>query len=658
MRHTATQLTRFALAAAVAPALALATGAAPAQAGVNFWTPLGPDGGSIVALATSPAQPSLVFAAAFGSGVFRSQDGGGTWVRASRGLDPSVESIAVDPQTPATVYAGSVSGIAKSVDGGASWGPAAGPSFAVSLAVDPRSPSTLYAATFRQLAKSSDGGVSWVTLSAGSGEFSALAIDPARPATIYAVRFFGSLSLLRSDDSGATWAERDAGLPLASANVGVPVQLGVDPTTVPSTLYAAFEIGNTPATFRSTDSGDSWHPAGPGGYPLAAGQGVVYAGASKSTDGGATWVPAAAAPGQANVLAAVPGSATAVYAGTALQGVWKSSDAAASWQAASAGLTATRPVALAIDPVHPRILYAGALYGFEGSGLFKSGSAGRAWHLIGPPWLVDYLGKLVIDPVTPSTLYAASGRGLAKSTDAGATWEVVQSAGGDGCSSFRDLAIDPSHPETLYAAAFPGVACSPFICPALKSSDGGHSWSCLGLALDDVSRIFVAPSAPATLYAFGQVKVQRHVVVGVWKSTDGGATWHESDRGLHQGGGGFLALAIDPTNANRVFASGTNGVFLTTDGGRTWSERDHKLPIEPFSNTSAQALAIDPRTPATVYAGGGFGVYRSTNGGLAWYPVNGGLPDFYNGLLVLDPQQAGKLYAGTFASGFYTYTVQ
>lgn len=647
------------LAAAAVVGLALVAGASAAWAGVNFWTPLGPDGGYVVALATSPRQPLLLFAASSESGLFRSMDGGGSWIRVSRGLDPLVTALAVDPQSPATVYVASLSGVAKSTDAGESWGPPTGPAGAEALVVDPQSPSTLYAAQ-SGVSKSTDGGASWRPLPpVGSGfGFQALAIDPARPGTIYAASWFPSLSVLRSTDGGATWSEQDAGLPHLTPIPSFPVQLAVDPTTVPSTLYAAFVMvnGSTPQTFRSTDGGDSWHPSGPGGYPLAVGQGVVYAGAFKSADDGVTWTPAASPPGQELVLAAQPGSATIVYAGTT-QGVWMSGDAAAGWQAASAGLTATRPQSLAIDPLHPRVLYAGVVDGVAGSGLFKSVNSGRSWQAMGPPWLLDYLYNLVVDPVTPSTLYAASGKGLAKSTDSGATWEVLQQGNGaGGCFQVSHLAIDPRQPETLYAAVFYNGGCGGRFCPALKSNDGGVSFSCLGLSIEDVSAIFVAPSAPSTLYALGQARVQRHEVVGVWKSADGGTTWKESDAGLYGGGGTFYTMAIDPTDANRVFVISAKGVFRTTDGGRTWSEFDHKLPLAP-SSSRWNALAIDPQVPTTVFVGGSFGVYRSVNSGLTWYPVNGGLPDFF-GPLLLNPKLPNKLYAGTFASGIYTYTLQ
>jgi photosystem II stability/assembly factor-like uncharacterized protein len=151
---------------------------------------------------------------------------------------------------------------------------------------------------------------------------------------------------------------------------------------------------------------------------------------------------------------------------------------------------------------------------------------------------------------------------------------------------------------------------------------------------------------------------------GMIKSTDAGVTWGIVAPGLFRRALGLFTLAIDPTDADRVFLSAVNGVYRTTDGGRTWIEVDHRLPV--VYGTDVVALAIDPRTPSTVYAAGAFGVYRSTNGGLRWSPLNDGLPDLafaadFEGpfnVLVLDPRQPGKLYAGTLATSIYTYTVQ
>ena len=254
------------------------------------------------------------------------------------------------------------------------------------------------------------------------------------------------------------------------------------------------------------------------------------------------------------------------------------------------------------------------------------------------------LQNLVIDPVTPTTLYAVSVTGLAKSLDSGNTWEALTTP----CNGVAQLAIDPAHPDTLYAA---GPYAVPGDCLALKSTDGGRTWSSLALP-GQTLQIAVAPSAPATLYALTNA--------GIFKSTDAGLTWRQ----LRSRRVFAVALGIDPTDANRVFVAATNGVFGTADGGKTWTALDRKLPLAEFTNSPPTVIAIDPHSSDIVYTAGAFGIYRSANGGKTWYPIVGDLPDFelgafnLGGVLVLDPQQRGRLYAGTLFNGVYTYSVE
>src|ERR1700688_721135 len=276
--------------------MALAAGAGQAHAGINTWTPIGPDGGTIAFLAASPAQPGLLYAASTGAGVFRSEDGGTSWVRTSRGLDVDVQALTVDPRSPATVY--SIAGyyIWKSVDAGATWAktgrqPERG---ILSLAIAPQAPATLYAGG-EWVYQSVDGGATWKKLATGYGFFRAIAVDPSHPATVYAVDD-GSNRVLRSTDSGATWVAFDVGVDFHGVTSPTPVQIAVDPSAGPSVVYLAFQFGGADLTYRSADAGESWQRSGPGGYPLAVGRSAVYAGTVRSTDGGVTWTPAGAPP--------------------------------------------------------------------------------------------------------------------------------------------------------------------------------------------------------------------------------------------------------------------------------------------------------------------------------------------------------------------------
>src|SRR5439155_1654570 len=144
--------------------------------------------------------PTTLYAATnFGAGVFKSSDGGGSWSAVNTGLPTFnysyVSALAIDPQTPATLYAETEGGVFKSTNTGGSWnavntGLTATPVGA--LAIDPQTPATLYAGT-RALPpgrrggvfKSTNGGASWSAVNIGA-DVLAMAIDPQTPTTLYA----------------------------------------------------------------------------------------------------------------------------------------------------------------------------------------------------------------------------------------------------------------------------------------------------------------------------------------------------------------------------------------------------------------------------------------------------------------------------------------
>src|SRR5256885_10222887 len=126
----------------------LVTSSRTVEGGINSWTSNGPEGGSIRALAIDPMTPGTLYAGTGGGGVFKSTNGGGSWVNTGLTNNLFVTTLAIDPQAPATLYAGGGNGVFKSTDGGGSW-TAAYFSFSVTtLAIDPQTPATLYAGTY------------------------------------------------------------------------------------------------------------------------------------------------------------------------------------------------------------------------------------------------------------------------------------------------------------------------------------------------------------------------------------------------------------------------------------------------------------------------------------------------------------------------------
>jgi hypothetical protein len=208
------------------------------------------------------------------------------------------------------------------------------------------------------------------------------------------------------------------------------------------------------------------------------------------------------------------------------------------------------------------------------------------------------------------------------------------------------LVIDPLRPATLYAAS-PVVLDAATAIPTsrglFKSTDGGATWAPINTGLFDlaVQALVIDPVHDSTLYA-GTANGR------VWKTTDGGGHWSFSGVGippLMQ----VAALAIDSDTPSTVYATGGGGVFKSIDGGATWNRTGLSTPAGP--------LVIDPRSPATLYASTPEGVQKSTDGGAHWTASNTGLPSPPSlTSLVLAPSNPSVLYAGTSGSGVFTST--
>ena len=206
----------------------------------------------------------------------------------------------------------------------------------------------------------------------------------------------------------------------------------------------------------------------------------------------------------------------------------------------------------------------------------------------------------------------------------------------------------PGHPTVLYIGVNNGGV--------WRSRDYGRTWTPI---FDDqptgsIGAIAVAPSDPRTIYVGSGEGLQRpdlSVGDGVFKSSDGGATWRHV--GLADGLQ-IPAIVVDPRDPNRVFVavlghpygpSVERGVYRSLDGGATWQK-----VLEKDENTGAVDLAFDPTNSQTVFAvlwaarqapweigsswtlSASNGLYRSTDGGTTWRQIGTGLPGAAEGL--------------------------
>ncbi len=198
-------------------------------------------------LAIDPVVPLTIYAGT-DKGLFKSMDGGDSWRALAVGSLPNstAECLAIDPTDHRTVYAYAW-GVYKSSDAGETWiSLNLYPSVRV-LAINPADPKILYAGTYSGVYKSIDGGGHWSFLSSTAGyDAMALSIDPASPQTIYAA--FGSRGVYKSTDAGSTWN----GVPIISypgSNL-TAYSLARDLTS-PSTVYAGTDWGVVNADTKS-----------------------------------------------------------------------------------------------------------------------------------------------------------------------------------------------------------------------------------------------------------------------------------------------------------------------------------------------------------------------------------------------------------------------
>ncbi|MBS1700139.1 MAG: glycosyl hydrolase [Armatimonadetes bacterium] len=244
-------------------------------------------------------------------------------------------------------------------------------------------------------------------------------------------------------------------------------------------------------------------------------------------------------------------------------------------------------------------------------------------------------------PQRPKEYYfGATGGGIWKTTDGGDNWLPV-SDGFLGSSSVGAIAIAPSNPDVIYAGTGErdirgDISEGDGI---YKSSDGGKTWSHIGLeATRTISRIVVDPKDPNTVWvaALGHV-YGKSTERGIYKSTDGGATWHHVFFSTDHTGA--VDLVIDPNHPNILLASfwdawrtpyslnsgGPNsGMYKSEDGGDTWTDisRNEGLPKDTLGKIGLSISPVDSNRYWAIVEAQDGGLFCSDDAGKTWRKVN------------------------------------
>ncbi|HZU29445.1 MAG TPA: SBBP repeat-containing protein, partial [Bryobacteraceae bacterium] len=322
--------------------------------------------------------------------------------------------------------------------------------------------------------------------------------------------------------------------------------------------------------------------------------------------------------------------------------LFESTNGGSSWQQAENNLPKSDLLSIAIDPKTPSTLYAAPLAG----GFWKSTDGGHSWVEKDQGLTSSPIGVIAVDPVNPQNIYlgldwASAPCGIYKSTDGANSWTLLNN-GLTECD-VKALAFNPQNTATIYA----GVSSAKAQPRLFVSNDGGAHWSAIATNLPnsgagDIHFLAIDPKTPSTMYAVAHVTNSSGTVQGdfLYKSTDSGATWIESDAGLDAT---IWSVAIDPAATSTIYTVNDISLYRSTDGGSTWTSIGNGLPV---ASLAAALVVLDPVTPSTMYVAAAGGLFKSTDSGANFTPL---APAQVNspsleGLLV-NPQNTSILYA-------------
>ena len=553
------------------------------------WAPTGWGGGGFYwAAVFHPTHNGTIYMGGDVGGVYKTEDHGRHWRMINNGLtDYGVYSLAVDRQSPETVYAGTEGGLCKSTDGGEHWHflPGSGPKdlrltaerdrSVHAIAVDPTHSDVVYAGNVDgKIYKSTDGGRTWKLVYQVT---SPSAAKPAPPSNVLRVQFGG----INGAYHGGFWiplalpagdkAKDCRGLGFSfQGNGAVPKTTILDVWTSDGAVYLS---KNLHALFETTDWQDVWLAADD--FTLDADRVRQQPEKAKSWPRQPDWRKANRIDFCCvNMDNAKP---TVALLGKFYLAPSRSADDAARvvvrdfaadrvcHEYGNVAAGAPKPpkagtiFSIAVAEKDPAMVLAAT----EMAGVVRSEDGGRTWLPLPTPKKATSVVAAATDPNFLLGGFAADG--VWKSTDRGATWTKASSGIKDGCN-ICDVAVSPANPRDLFAIGSFGWNGNFF-----ASSDGGKSWNEFPKLTCDPDANPTAPgglSRPTNL-AVNPSNPRELFLSGNWRpclSEDGGRTWSERDRGAD-----ITCFQDIQFHGGRVYASAMDeGALMSADDGKTW----------------------------------------------------------------------------------------
>ncbi len=624
---------------------ALASPAGKSGAG-TAWSAIGPraippapaGAGKLQAFAVDLANPLVMYAGGgvgpgnagpfSEAGLFKTVNGGASWQPADTGLgDPSACALWLDQQNPNVLTVGTwFSGIYRSADAGVTWRRVARLGATTGFL---QVGSALYAATARGIARSVNAGATWTLIKRTTAPVRALA---------------GSGRVLYAGlDDGTVLARSRAGwrrvLSVPAATVWSIAVSPANPRRVYAVEWNNYHPGDLYAT---TDGGRSWHRvlrrraiqvvtfgvndpstvyAAPGGALLV------------STNDGSAWT---VHPGpDVRFLYSWPGRAGTIVVGSD-QGLFLVTGYGAVTSSLNGDISSSLLTGLAVSGSE-------ILTAVQDYSPLLSTDGGATWQQFwgtSPPVGED--GTAVFGPSGPTRAYLDTSVGFQYSADGGLTW---QSASGLPQSQFSyagsaDLiGTDPASPATLYLATSSRV---------YRSTDSGASWAPAHWPIRQPSLVVVSPANGRRIYVGSQQSG------ALFYTTDGGSRWHRSR--LTAAGGWPTALAVDPADPRVVLvglanSAGTGGgVWRSTNGGASFTRADRGIAAGPtLAPFSVWSVGFQPNSARPLVAvATASGAFVSADRGARWQSIRfNAEPRWFTGIA----WSGGYLYMSTYGEG-------
>ncbi len=356
-----------------------------------------------------------------------------------------------------------------------------------------------------------------------------------------------------------------------------------------------------------------------------------------------------------------------IFIGTAGGGVWKSTNAGASYSSKFDKYCQSIG-ALAIDQKNPDVVYVATGESnmrnsvSYGNGIYKTTDSGDNWKKLGLD-STEHISKIIIHPENPEIIYVAvpgalwsnsKHRGLYKSSNGGETWEKIFYI--DDKTGCADILIDPTNPNVLFASMWE-FRRQPYSFNSggkgsglYKTTDGGKTWKEIknGLPAKPFGRIAMtlAPSDPKQMLAIVESNN-----TGLYISSDGGETWKSQSATLNVCARPFYfsTIVIDPKDPKRVYRPAFNFAY-SSDGGYSFTDASGD---GGWVHSDMHALWINPSNTNVMYVGTDGGIYMSVDKGITWV-FNHGLPvgQFYH--VAYDMKDPYNVYGGLQDNGSWT----